>query len=58
MSLRMVGFDTLQQREMANHHDQHKAVTLEYCQIQKSHYGDKMEVLLTVNISPKRHLED
>ena len=55
MSLRMVGFDTLQQREMATHHDQHKAVTLEYCRI---HYGDKMEVLLTVNISPKRHLED
>ena len=50
-SLRMVGFNTLQQREIAAFKDQKQAITLDDCQIQKSRYGAKMEVLLKQSTS-------
>lgn len=50
-SLRMVGFNTLQQKEIAAFQDQKQTVTLDDCQIQKSRYGAQMEVLLKQSTS-------
>ena len=45
-SLRFVGFDTTQQRNLDTLYSKQQAVTFENCQIQKSRYGDDMEVVL------------
>ena len=50
-SMRLVGFDTLQQQEFAVNREKNEPVALQNCQIQKLHYGDKMKVM--VNRSTK-----
>ncbi len=53
-SMRLVGFDTAQQRELATHYDKHEAVTLQNCKVQKSRYSEPMEIVVTqsTRISP------
>ncbi len=57
-SMRLVGFDTVQQRELAAQHDQNQPVALHNCIIQKFRYSDNMEVLITksttVATSPRK----
>ena len=57
-SLRIVGFNTSQQRQLSTNHDQHNSITLNNCEIQKSKYGEQMEVLLksstAIATSPKK----
>ncbi len=58
-SMRLVGFDTVKQRDLATHHDNNQAVCLENCNIQKSKYSDEMEVVVTkstlVGDSPRKY---
>ena len=57
-SLRLVGFDTAQQRELAAYHDKGQTVSLQNCKVQKSRFSDQMEILLTqstqVSTSPRK----
>ena len=48
-SMRVVGFDQLQQRKLAEHHEKKQAITLENCEIKKSRYGEDMEVMIKQN---------
>lgn len=40
-SMRLVGFDTVKQRELAARHDKNQPVSLQNCNIQKSRVGDE-----------------
>ncbi len=57
-SMRLVGFNAMQQRELAAQHDQKKPVVLVDCTIQESKFSDSMEILVTrsikVALSPRK----
>lgn len=47
-SMRLVGFDTVQQKELATRQETHEPnCHPDNCQIKKAHNGDQMEVLIT-----------
>lgn len=57
-SLRVVGFSEEMQQQMASHQQQQNPVALDNCLIQKSKFGDNMEVLInkdtSISPSPKQ----
>ena len=60
-SLRVVGFDALQQQKLAQHQEEEQAIMLENCEVKKARYGDSMEVLikqLTTVVESPRKLEN
>ena len=61
-SVRVVGFDIAQQRELEIHHDNAEPFALQNCKVQKSRYSDEMEVMqllpvkLRMLLLPRRQL--